>query len=226
MTSLTIDDDVVRWSVDPALVPDLLGSRPLLVLMHGFGSFEGDLIGLAPRLPSNFVVASPRAPLVAPEPIENGFGWFLPKDGPGYPTEEEAQDAVTAVLAWLDRLAERASGPLGPVAIAGFSQGGAMVTQLFRNAPERFAAGGVFSGFVPPYTGAGDDALASSRPPLFLGFDPEDPLFAPGRVQATEAFLAEHFALESHHYAGIGHSVAAQEVADFASFLDAAVVES
>ena len=45
MTKLRIDDDVVRWAVDGRDAPAdealaALASRPLLLLMHGFGSFE------------------------------------------------------------------------------------------------------------------------------------------------------------------------------------------
>src|SRR4029077_4168819 len=45
----------------------------LLVLLHGVGSNEADLFGLAPAVPGRFHVLSPRAPyLLGPD----AFGWF------------------------------------------------------------------------------------------------------------------------------------------------------
>ena len=56
------------WS---ASVADRTG-RPLLVLLHGYNSNEGDLFGLAPYLPLEPAIASLRAP------IFTGYGnaWF------------------------------------------------------------------------------------------------------------------------------------------------------
>ncbi|MEK8225152.1 hypothetical protein NKG05_01970 [Oerskovia sp. M15] len=64
------------------------------------------------------------------------------------------------MLAWLDANVE----PGTVVVPVGFSQGGLMVTQLLRTAPERFAAGVVLSGFVLDGPLPGDEALAERRP--------------------------------------------------------------
>ena len=51
-------DDTVLWSSDPE---DRAG-RPLLVLLHGYGSDEHDLFGLRPYLPADVTVAHPSRP--------------------------------------------------------------------------------------------------------------------------------------------------------------------
>ena len=58
---MRIDDEAVLWSASSA---DRAG-RPLLVLLHGFNSHEGDLFGLAPYLPLAPAIASLRAPIDA-----------------------------------------------------------------------------------------------------------------------------------------------------------------
>ena len=68
---LTLDADAVIWS---APEPERAG-KPLLVLLHGYGSDERDLFGLAPYLPEGFVVASVRAPLSPPFPTP-GWSWY------------------------------------------------------------------------------------------------------------------------------------------------------
>ena len=218
MTALRIDDSLVRWSVEPERVDDALGEQPLLVLLHGYGSFEGDLISLAPHLPARFVCASPRAPLTAPPPVVNGYAWF-PLGEPGTPDPRAVDEAAGAVLDWIDRLASRATGALGPIALLGFSQGGAMVTQLFRRRPEAFAAGVNLSGFAPGGSFPGDAALAASRPPMFWGRDTADPIIAPVAIERTSAWLPEHFTVEARLYPGIAHSVSGPELADVAGFL-------
>ena len=246
MGEVRIDDDVVLWSVggrrvsaEQALVE--LAHRPLLLLMHGFGSFEGDLIGLAPHLPAGFVCASPRAPLVAPPPIVNGFAWWpLPLGPQGLPLRQADPEhfegsgphiAAVAVLEWLDALDTRlrgvgaddidGSGGPGPgtVALLGFSQGGCMVTSLLRMRPERFACGVNCSGFVAPGNFEGDAKLAELRPPMFWGRDEADPIIDEHRIALTTAWAPEHTTLEAKLYEGILHGIGADELLDISESL-------
>lgn len=250
MNGDTIVDAHVRWAVDgrPATEDEALAAlatRPLLVLMHGFGSFEGDLIGLAPQLPPGFVCASPRAPHTAPEPIVNGFSWWPMQVSPEGavvrqppPTEfvgSGPHGGASAVLAWLDALEGRiaaresvavapgAGSSLGPVAIMGFSQGGCLVTSLLRLQPNRFSCGVNCSGFVAAGAFDGDAALAATRPPMFWGGDPHDPIIGPERIAELAEWAPRHTTLEAREYAGIAHSISADELRDIAAFLAAQV---
>lgn len=239
MGEVSIDLDVVRWAVDgkPATSDEAieaLAQRPLLVLMHGFGSFEGDLVGLAPHLPAGFVCASPRAPLVAPPPIVNGFAWWpLALSPTGLPIRQAdpaqfegsgPHVAATALLEWIDALSEQVrqrtgAAGLGSIALLGFSQGGCMVTSLLRLRPDRFACGVNCSGFVAPGEYDGDPALAALRPPLFWGRDEADPIIDSSRIALTSAWAPAHTALEAKLYDGILHGIGAEELHDISLFL-------
>nr|MBA2732595.1 phospholipase [Acidobacteriota bacterium] len=48
-------------------------SPPLLLLLHGIGSNEEDLLGLAPYVDERFLVVSARAPIVMGPA---SYGWF------------------------------------------------------------------------------------------------------------------------------------------------------
>lgn len=240
MTELRIEDDAVLWSVDgrPAGADTALAAlahRPLLLLLHGFGSFEGDLIELAPHLPRGFVCASPRAPLVAPPPIVNGHAWWpLAIGADGLPLAQSAPTefvgsgphaAAVALLAWLDALADRLratenGAELGTIALMGFSQGGCMVTSLLRLRPDRFACGVNCSGFVAPGAFDGDAALAAVRPPMFWGRDEDDPIIDHARIALTEQWAPEHTALEAKLYEGMLHGISAEELVDITRFLE------
>jgi phospholipase/carboxylesterase len=203
---LEIDDASVVWSVPPTELAD----KPLVVLMHGRGSHENDLAGLIPLLPPEFAYASLRAPLRFEG---GGYTWFV-AGAPGAPPAASVDAAAVAVLDWLDRLA-----PRGPVSVAGFSQGGALATHLLRHAPERFASAVNLAGFIVPGAAPADSRLLELLPPVFWGRDTADPVIPRSATDRTAQWLPSHSRLTERTYAGVGHSISAEEVADVAEFL-------
>ncbi|KQM84340.1 alpha/beta hydrolase [Agromyces sp. Leaf222] len=208
---MRIDDEAVLWSASDA---DREG-RPLLVLLHGFNSNEGDLFGLSPYLPLAPVIASLRAP----EFTGYGYAWFpLLAEGAEL-SVEGAGAAVDAILAWLDRVAPDAAS----VGLLGFSQGGAMALELLRRAPERFAFAVSLAGFVLPgeREGDGDARMAELAPPVFWGRGTADTVIPDASVERTRDWLPSHSSLDARIYEGLAHSVSELELADVAAFLRA-----
>jgi phospholipase/carboxylesterase len=222
MTFPAIDSTAVRWSVPRESVATVLAERPLLIMMHGYGSSEGDLFSLGQYLPEQFVIASLRAPLKAGP----GNAWFAIDYDAENDTLRRDINEVTAsthrLIEWIDELDAEVGG-LGDVALLGFSQGGVMLTQLFRHQPERFIAGVFFASFAVDDTTEGaaerDQALADVMPPLFWGRDPQDPVITPNLIDFTRRWLPEHFDVEAKLYAHVGHSLSLEEIEDAASFL-------
>lgn len=203
---MTIDADAVLWSAPEEERAD----RPLLVLLHGVGSHEGDLFGLAPLLPAGPVIASLRAP----HRYGPGFAWFpMPEESDDATRWRVARESVDAVLAWLDE--QRFS----TVGLLGFSQGAAMSFDLLRAAPERFAYAVPLSGFVIPEPHDGDAALAELRPPVFWGRGDADPLFPEERLAYTSEWVPRHTTPTVKVYPGLGHSVSEEEIRDIGDFL-------
>jgi phospholipase/carboxylesterase len=207
---VAIDPAPVVWSVPEPARAEALASRPLLVLLHGLGSHENDLVSLAPMLPEEFVVASLRAPLVLGP---GSFSWF-PVGEPGHPSIVAADAAVRALLDWLDTVPSS-----GPVILLGFSQGGAMALHAMRHAPGRFAAFVSLAGFVIPGELPADAALERLRPPVFWGSDPADPVIPTEAVARTAEWLPTHATATIRHYDGIGHSISREELTDVTAFL-------
>ncbi|MEP7763708.1 alpha/beta fold hydrolase [Sanguibacter sp. 25GB23B1] len=203
--TLKLSTDATRWS------RDLATGDPLLVLLHGYGADEADLLGLAPHLPAALTLVALRAPL----PAQAGFAW-VPIADPGRPDPAATQAAADAVLAWLD---EHVPGST-PVFLLGFSQGGLMVTHLLRSAPSRFVAGVVLSGFVVDASGAGDHALAQAAPPVFFGRGTVDPIIDSAAFDRARTFLAAHTTLTERVYPGLGHGITMDELTDVRAFLD------
>ncbi|MGO4105434.1 alpha/beta hydrolase [Leifsonia sp. YAF41] len=204
---LSIDADAVLWSASAA---DRVG-RPLLIVLHGYGSHEGDLFSLSPYLPLQPVIASLRAPL----PVGDGAAWFPISNQPGRPDPSAVDAATVAVLAWLDALPEQPTS----VGLLGFSQGGAMTLQLLRHAPERFAFAVQLSGFVADGGSAGDAELRTVRPPVFWGRGTIDPVIPADAVDRTALWLADHTTTVERIYEGMPHSISQAELADVSAFL-------
>jgi len=203
---MQIDSSAVLWSAPERE----RAGRPLLVLLHGYGSHEGDLFAMAPGLPLEPVIASLRAPI----PESGGFSWFpIDLSGSGIQDVSKVDDAANAVLDWLD------SQQFTSVSLLGFSQGAAMALQLLRLAPERFRSAVALSGFVASAEHPGDAALTSIRPPVFWGRGTDDPVIPTAAIARTEVWLADHARAESHIYEGLAHSISTDELNDLVSFL-------
>ncbi|SDD07506.1 phospholipase/carboxylesterase [Sanguibacter gelidistatuariae] len=202
----TLSADAAIWSGDPR------SETPLLLLMHGYGSHESDLLGLTPHLPAELATVSVRAPL----PAGMGYAW-VPIADPGRPDPAATQDAADAILAWLDDAVPAST----PVALLGFSQGGLMVTHLLRSRPERFFAGVVLSGFTADDVVAGDDALAAIAPPVFFGRGDRDQIISEATFARTSDWLPRHTTTTEVVYPGLGHGITSEEIEDVAAFLRA-----
>jgi len=199
---VSIDSSAVLWSAPERERAD----RPLLVLLHGYGSHEGDLFSLAPGLPLSPVIASVRAP----HPMGPGFAWF-PIEGAS--RIDDANEAVDALLEWLSSLTYTSVG------LVGFSQGGAIALQALRRAPSRFSYAAVLSGFALNDAQAGDELLAATPPPVFWGRGTLDQVIHPALISITQSWLPSHSALTERIYEGLPHSISAPELADLNAFL-------
>ncbi|GAA3731374.1 dienelactone hydrolase family protein [Leifsonia bigeumensis] len=216
-----IDPDAVLWSAPERE----RAGRPLLVLLHGYGSHEGDLFSLAQSLPLEPVIASVRAPL-AQGP---GYAWFPPV-GPllagqspagqvpaGQPSVEERfaaiNESTSALIDWLDTTESTGVGLLG------FSQGAAMALQLLREQPTRFDYVVALSGFVVPNDHGGDARLAELRPPVFWGRGTDDTVIASSLIDHTIEWLPAYSTLTEGIYEGVGHWVSPDEISELGAFI-------
>ena len=153
--------------------PAAAAPEGLLVLHHGRGTEERDLLGLADALDPErrLRVVTPRAPLSLPG--SPGYHWYLvPRVG--YPDHDTFHAARAALAELHDRLWEETGvGPERTV-LGGFSMGSVMSYAMALGA-DRPAVAGIlaFSGFVPTVEGwepsladrQGDACLHRPRPP-------------------------------------------------------------
>lgn len=202
MGSLLRDVRSAEWSAD---------ADSAVLLLHGFGSHEHDLPGLVPALD----LAVPWASLRAPFELDNGGAAWFDFTSSMQADSRTVAAATDAIWAWVDANLD-AGARIVPI---GFSQGGAMATQLLRTRPERVVAPVVLAGFVLDAPQPGDESLAADRPPVFWGRGSIDQVIAPRAIELTQEWLSSHSTLTARVYAGLAHGVNVAEADDVRSFL-------
>ena len=114
-------EELFHIARDPA-EPSAPGTCPLLVLIHGYGSNEEDLMGLAPYLDGRLRIVSVRAPL---QLGQGGYSWFSLDITPAGLTacSDEAIASRRRLTALVTRLQERYAADGSATYLLGFSQG-------------------------------------------------------------------------------------------------------
>lgn len=185
------------------------------VLLHGYGSNEQDLAGLATALG----LALPWASLRAPLDMGNGGAAWCAITRPGDPDAEPVAAATDTIWAWIDARLH----PETRVVPIGFSQGGLMASQLLRTRPERVVAPVILGGFVLGAPQPADAQLKTQRPQAFWGRGDQDRVITEAAIARTAAFLPRHTALVERRYPGLAHGINADEIGDVQDFLAAQI---
>ena len=158
---------------------------PLLLLLHGYGSNEGDLMGLAPHLDARYVCVSARAPY---EMDSGGFAWFNIDMGPEGVRFDfvQAMESLVQVYALTDALVEQYQP--SSVHIAGFSQGASMALSAALKKPHNFAGAIALSGVCGPEMMPEDPASVRDLP-VFMSHGRQDPVIPIAQARTSKQML-------------------------------------
>jgi phospholipase/carboxylesterase len=179
----------------------------LLVLHHGRGTDESDLLGLADFLDPErrLQVVTPRAPLQLPG--SPGYHWYLvPRVG--YPDPETFAAAREALAELHDELwAETGIGP-GRTVLGGFSMGAVMSYATALSADRPSVAGILaFSGFVPTVEGW-EPALADRTDTrAFVSHGRNDPVIGIEFAERAKELLTEGGLDVTYRESELGHQI-------------------
>jgi len=184
---------------------------PVVILLHGYGSHEHDLAGLAPLLPESLAWGSLRAPLAMDF---GGSAWFPLDFGDEAPVTQ-VKAATDAVWAWVDAHVPAAA----PIIALGFSQGGFMALQMLRTRPERLAATVVLAGFTTSGPRPADDEVASLRPAVFWGRGDADQVVPAQMVAQTSQWMSGHVTVDEQVYPGLAHGIHEEMMADVRGYI-------
>lgn len=193
----------------------------LLVLHHGRGTDEGDLIGLADAFDPErrLLVVTPRAPLR----VEGlpGYHWYvIPRFG--YPDPETFHAARAALAEFHDRLWEQTGITPGRTVLGGFSMGTVMSYASAFDAGRPPVSGVLaFSGFVPRVEGWGLDFEGRRGTRAFIAHGRSDPIFSTDYAHRARAQLEAGGIEVEYHESDVGHSVDPAHLRPAREWLDA-----
>ena len=123
------------------------GPHPALVFLHGRGTDENDLLGLAPYIDPHFLIASVRAPYKFPY---GGNTWF-DLDGHNDVNIDQLLNSCDSFLRWLEDFKQKYPVDPSRLFLFGFSMGAMMSLAISLSNPERFKGIVVHSGLLPQH---------------------------------------------------------------------------
>ena len=191
---MTESAPVVEWrgSTNP--------NSPLVVLLHGRGSNETEIIDLADRLGAGLTFAALRAPITTGP---GGFAWFANR-GIGRPIAESLREQMDWFRSWLDTIAP--SPRL--VVLIGFSGGAAFAGGLALDDPTRYAGVAVLYGTIPFEAGVPTTPGRLADLEVFHAQGLDDDVMPLDLMDRTWSYLTTESGsnLVTHRYPG-GHAI-------------------
>jgi phospholipase/carboxylesterase len=196
-----------------------------VIWLHGLGADGHDFEPVVPelRLRRQVRFVFPHAP-IRPVTINNGIEMRAWYDIVGFDAAGEDDAGIRASAAAVARLVDRevARGvPPERIALAGFSQGGAIALQLGLRTPRRLAGVIALSTYLPlPATLAREKSAAGAAVPIFMAHGSYDPVIPLARAETSRRILErEGYAIDWHVYP-MAHAVSAEEIAAIGAWLD------
>ncbi len=184
----------------------------LLVLHHGRGADEQDLLALADVLDPRrrLRVVTPRAPMTLPG--SPGYHWYgVPRVG--HPDPDSFRTAYGQLAALHDELWERTGIAPARTILGGFSMGTVMSYALGLG-PGRPAPGGIlaFSGFIPTVEGWRADLASRAGLSVFIAHGRRDQVIDVGFAQRARELLEAGGLTVSYHESEAGHHIDPREL--------------
>lgn len=154
--------------------------QPLVVLLHGRGSNEREILSIAPHLPQGATYAAVRAPIAE----GGGYAWFANR-GIGRPVAESLAETMAWFRTWLDSVA-----PAGrPVVLIGFSGGAAFAGGLVLSDPSRYAGAAILYGTLPFDAGVPTTPSRLALLPMFVAQGDSDRVIPAELLKGTWDYL-------------------------------------
>jgi phospholipase/carboxylesterase len=195
----------------------------LLVLHHGRGADENDLLALGDALdPARRLhLVTPRAPLTLPG--APGSHWYLvPRVG--YPDPETFRSAWQSLAELHDELWERTGIPPGSTVLGGFSMGTVMSYALGLDGSRPVPAGILaFSGFIPTVESWQPDLGSREGLRAFVAHGRRDPVIDVAFARRASQLLRDAGLDVEYHEGDGGHYVDPAHIPPAVAWLQATV---
>lgn len=213
ITSMSIPQEKQEKSVaeDAALyylvrAPKKASANPkALVLLHGVGSNEDDLFGLATYLPDDFYVISARGPITQ---AMGRYAWYQVDFSSGRPVYNETQEHTSreAIIKLLAQVKEKYH--LEQIYLGGFSQGAIMSYSVGLTHPHEVTGVIAFSGrMLEEIQKSVETSAALQHVKVFMAHGRQDNVLPIHYAHEAQATLKKLQIPVSYHEYDMGHQI-------------------
>lgn len=168
------------------------GPAPAIVLLHGRGADERDLLPITESLPEQLHIFS----VQAPQELEDGYRWYDidVEDGDlhsSQPDPESFNACLGQLFSFLKYAIDQYEIDPREIGLLGFSQGAALALAATIRKSDRIAWTVALNGYLPKQYGSADKLSAVDGAAFFLGAGRMDLVIPEERVQRAAARLRD-----------------------------------
>ncbi len=189
---------------------------PTILALHGRGSNEQDLIGLAPYLPQKFLWISPRGTFnLGPD----SFEWFQITQI-GKPDAIRLANALNTIDTFIDEVVENYPVDKSKLYLLGFSQGSIVSMSYTLTKPQRIAGVIAQSGYIPHESGLQIDEVGIKNKPFILTHGIQDSMLPVDWARRSRDTLQKLEANLEYHEFNMGHQVSEESLTVINAWLE------
>lgn len=190
--------------------------HPAVLALHGRGSNEDDLIGLAPYLPKELLWISPRGPL---ELGPGAYEWFQISQV-GKPDPTRLANALHTVDQFINEILEAYPINTTKLFLLGFSQGSIVSLSYTLTNPLRVTGTISQSGYLPHESGLPLDKADLKHKPILLTHGIQDAVLPVDWARSSRDTLQRLDASVEYHEFNMGHTISAESLATINTWLE------
>jgi len=179
-------------------------STRTLLLLHGTGGNEHDLIPLGREIDPAAGILSPRGKV-----LENGMPRFFRRLAEGVFDEEDLKKNTYELADFVSAAAQHYEFPADKIAALGYSNGANIAASLLLLRPKTLRAAVLFRAMVPLVPEKVPD-LSSVR--VWIGAGNQDPVIPTSETQRLVELLRSARAEVTIHFVNAGHGLTSAEV--------------
>ena len=191
-------------------VPAATKPFPTVVMLHGRSGDEDAMWIFSRALPKDWLVVSPRG--IKPDPA-GGYAWH-PRQRDEWPPLPMFDEAVAAIVHFIQALPEIYEADPNQVFLMGFSQGAATAYAAAMRHPGLVRGIAGLVGFVPVESDAAIDTRTLRELPIYTAVGKEDPFIPLSRARGCAETLRASGADLAYHEYETGHRISAQGMRD------------
>jgi phospholipase/carboxylesterase len=191
-------------------VPATAADKPPLLLLHGTGGDENDLLPLGRAIAPGAALLSPRGNV-----LEGRMPRFFRRLSEGVFDEDDVRYRAEELVRFIDN-ARQTYGIAAPIAV-GFSNGANIAAAVMQLRPQALA-GAVLLRAMVPFKQAPQSDLTGKQVLMLSGT--QDPIVAPENAARLASILRELGATVDHRILPAGHNLTEEDVTVTRDWLD------